>query len=93
MISWRCSLRPGYQEGLHHAPARGGNAASLTVTSGLVHHRLGSQEGLHHLQVPVIGGPVQRVLPPLSALSTRPGCQEGLHHLKRPLEEAMYSGV
>ena len=45
---------------------------SLTVISALVHLGLGSHEGLHYLQVPISGGPVQWSLPSACSCSPRP---------------------
>ena len=47
---------------------------------------LGCQEGLHHLHVPIRGGPVQWSLTPIIGLvHIRLRCQEGLHHLHVPI--------
>jgi hypothetical protein len=59
---------------------------SLTIIIGLVHICLRAQQSLHHLQVPILGGPVQWSLTTIIGLvHICLRAQQSLHHLQVPI--------
>ena len=64
-----------------------------TIATSLVHICLRAQQSLHHLQVPITGGPVQWSSPYYWPVHLSLRAQQSLHHFQVPIWEAQCSGV